>query len=49
MTAAARDLTPLTGLWHKTNEEPQWIDHIVIRIDDVPATSAMSSTTGAAS
>jgi len=30
----ALDLTPLTGTWRKTNEAPQWIDRVVVRIDD---------------
>jgi hypothetical protein len=32
--AAALDLTPLAGVWRKTNEDLQWIDRLVIRIDD---------------
>jgi len=28
------DLTPLAGVWRKTNEGPQWIDRVVVRIDD---------------
>jgi hypothetical protein len=31
---AAIDLSPLTGDWRKTNEEPQWIDRVVVRLDD---------------
>ena len=32
--SATVDLTPLAGVWHKTNEAPQWIDGLVVRIDD---------------
>jgi hypothetical protein len=32
--SAALDLTPLAGIWRKTNEAPQWIDRLVVRIDD---------------
>ncbi len=32
--SAALDLTPLAGVWRKTNEAPQWIDRLVVRIDD---------------
>jgi hypothetical protein len=28
------DLAPLAGTWRKTNEAPQWIDRVVVRIDD---------------
>jgi hypothetical protein len=28
------DLSPLAGVWRKTNEAPQWIDRIDVRIDD---------------
>ncbi len=28
------DLTPLAGDWHKTNEASQWIDRVVVRIED---------------
>jgi hypothetical protein len=28
------DLTTLAGVWHKTNEAPQWIDRVVIRGDN---------------
>lgn len=31
--SAAIDLSPLAGVWHKTNEAPQWIDRVVVRID----------------
>jgi len=30
----ALDLAPLAGVWRKTNEAPQWIDRVVVRIDD---------------
>jgi len=33
MSAAALDLAPLAGVWRKTNEAPQWIDRLVVRID----------------
>ena len=29
--SAPLDLSPLSGHWRKTNEEPQWIGRIVIR------------------
>jgi hypothetical protein len=31
---AALDLAPLAGVWRKTNEDQQWIDRVVVRIDD---------------
>jgi len=34
VTSPALDLAPLGGVWRKTNEGPQWIDHLVVRIDD---------------
>jgi hypothetical protein len=34
VTATALDLAPLAGVWRKTNAEPQWIDRLVVRIDD---------------
>ena len=30
----ALDLAPLAGVWRKTNEAPQWIDRVIVRIDD---------------
>jgi len=30
----ALDLTTLSGVWHKTNEAPQWIDRVIIRGED---------------
>lgn len=30
----ALDIAPLTGVWRKTNEAPQWIDRVIIRGDD---------------
>jgi len=30
---SALDLAPLAGDWRKTNESPQWIDRVVVRID----------------
>jgi hypothetical protein len=30
----ALDLAPLAGVWRKTNETPQWIDRVAVRIDD---------------
>lgn len=35
--SAVVDLSPLAGDWRKTNESPQWIDRIVVRIDGVNA------------
>lgn len=32
--SAALDPTPLAGVWRKTNEAPQWIDRVVVHIDD---------------
>jgi hypothetical protein len=29
----AIDLTPFAGIWRKTNEGSQWIDHVIVRID----------------
>jgi hypothetical protein len=34
MTPATLDPAPLAGDWRKTNEGPQWIDRVVIRIVD---------------
>jgi len=31
---AALDLSTLAGVWHKTNEAPQWIDRVIIRDED---------------
>lgn len=27
------DLTPFAGRWNKTNEGPQWLDHVEARVD----------------